>query len=177
MSEEQTNGLDALLERALASYAKADPPPNLAQRVLIQIAHAPRRRSVSWRIPVWASLAAVSMTALLILYLPVESRKPSAIHQAQVHQARQVLELPVPPKPAVARAVPISLRKPPHQRALLPTRSQFPTPTPLSKEELALRRIVQEKNFAPDWLALDQPIEPIRIAAIQIKSLKEFENE
>lgn len=174
MSEGQKKGLDALLEQALASYAKADPPPDLAQRTLSRICHQPPQKHLGWRLPLWASAAAIGAISLLAVLLPTETRKPLAI------QTKRELPAPllhVPFQVAQARAVPIAVRKRTHRRVSLPKKMQFPTPAPLTEEEKALQRLVQEKDFSPDLLVLGKPIEPLRIAAIEIKPLKENENE
>ncbi len=146
--------LDSLLDVALAKYAEVEPREGLEQRILAGI-HAEQARSPRhawWR---WGLVAAT--LALLVLGFSWRYGSPSrSITTSQPKPSTQI-----PPTPIQQVASATMAPHAPHQHrtprrvghriesesvvAASPKLEQFPSPQPLSAEEIALAQYV--KNF------------------------------
>ena len=168
--------LDRLLDDALTTYA--DPGPALAPGVLAHIAarNAASRRT-RW---FWAAGLATAAAVLLLILVPSHTTLPP--HTAPRTQAAASPS----PKPVehAATALPAHHAaphmRPAEHRALptpapLPRQQTFPAPSPLTNQEQALIQLVsalppkQQKHLMETQ---QQPVEPLRIAAISIPPLE-----
>ncbi|HLH04804.1 MAG TPA: hypothetical protein VKX25_18705 [Bryobacteraceae bacterium] len=158
------------LDRALASYIPAS--EGLERRVLVQVERRIRRRRL-WQ---WTSLGAVAAVALLCAMVwPLErpQKRPA-------REIAQTVQLPLPPPPerqleVVWKPVP----KPERRIVREPKLAQFPAPYPLTDEERALLRLASfeaGKRSKPEP-TIGAPIQPIEIAAVEIKPLEDAANE
>lgn len=149
--------LDDELDSALAKYAAVEPRAGLEQRILanLKAQHRPARTVAWWR---WAgTLAAVLVITIL------------AVWRAEKHRLEQVVQLPAnasqKPQPQIANmrasgrnrqfSARVAMRRPRKraspgatqavgEESTKPKLDQFPSPQPLSQEELALARYAME---------------------------------
>jgi hypothetical protein len=149
--------LDQRLDSALAKYAAAEPRQGLEERILsalhTQRAH-PRRDAWRWS---WAVAAAVVVVGTLLVWN--SARKSAGPAPAVATHLRAVeTQNPTEPMPQLARSghepKVVAAHRPgvrprvrPHSEtvAVDPKLDVFPSPQPLSEEELALVRLV--RNF------------------------------
>lgn len=144
--------LDALLDRALAEYGKADPRPGLENRVLANLdgerERAARRR---WR---WAlGMAGAAAAVVLAVWVGNGMRKPLLPASGANTVSPIVREIaaakssgPVDVRPAVKPSRHVSNGRPQEgvEVAVTPKLEQFPSPMPLSEQEKLLARCVNE---------------------------------
>lgn len=165
---EQRDHLDHELDAALAAYSARCERVGLETRILARLDERPKCSSRIW----YAGAAAL---ACLLLFCVVFVRRP----QVKVADHRE--SAVVSPNKAVRAAQPAAAvvstvrhsRRRRHGEVKL---AQFPTPTPLTDEERALLRLSGSPASVPkDLTALGAPIEPIQIAAIEIKPLEQRE--
>ena len=145
--------LDRTLDAALANYTAVEPRPGLNERVLANLraerARAPMR--FWWR---WGFAAAVLVIGAALAW---RTAKPS--HPVLVNRPAETQPAPTQaPQPAHAGAETVLARVPPvrkQNRRPIPTKQAadpkldvFPSPQPLTDEELALARYV--RNFPGD---------------------------
>ncbi|MGA7313011.1 MAG: hypothetical protein WBX22_03490 [Silvibacterium sp.] len=178
--------LDILLDAALATYADPGPPPGLTSRIIAS-AHGidSRRRPVTW-LP-WAvpTLAALVIVAFFARHTLTHRTALPPVAQLSPRPSVHVL---TKPDPAIAiqqtavrsnspRTVKTMYVANPQQP--LPRLEVFPTPTHLTSEEQALVGLANRnlgditQSFARNQT---QPVEPLRIAAIQIPPLNPPDN-
>jgi len=139
--------LDDLLDSALAQYAQAEPRPGLEGRLLARLRSEPKPASFAWRwLPV-AAAATVVLAAALYFAGSRAPRPPEVAVQPQPVVAPQVTTPPTPElsAPVVNRAA----GKQPSAagastRAAGARREQFFQPTPVSEQEAALVRLVNQ---------------------------------
>lgn len=153
--ETRADELDHALDAALAKYAAVEPRSGLEQRILA------RMQSEQQVIPThslwqWSAVSAVALALVIMTGLTLRSNKP-AKSMMQQHPAGTI-ETVTPSSMFSASAAPNTARrlkaltvrpKPPrsHRSAVVasgPKLEQFPSPKPLTTEELALVRYVKE---------------------------------
>src|SRR5262249_19035074 len=150
---DQDRHIDELLESLLSEYSSAEPRPGLETRILANLQAAAalepsRRWNIRW---LWAgaAIAGVVLFAGLLMgrHRSVTTPKQKVGHvQPPPQQPATVVQPRGPEK--VARATPRPLRphvpqQPENSDLALNRRPQiFPTPTPLSEQELLLLRYV-----------------------------------
>ncbi len=155
MADVTRDELDHQLDTALEKYAAADPRTGLEERILANMrsarAQAPDR--TWWR---WGLAAAVA--AVVVLAMAWRSGKPShSLTVSHPSAATQVLKEPGtqavansnrsdphPLRPGPAHKATAIHAHPPAAIAAEVKLDQFPSPQPLSKQELALARYVSE---------------------------------
>jgi hypothetical protein len=176
----ENDGLDRVLDTALAKYTAVEPRAGLDERVLAGLcarqAEAPQR--TWWRWGLAGALAAIFIAALL---MGVKSNKPSpqqtATHPPIHEPSPNARQAPVMAenRPQTARPTVVPTRSAhPRPTAVHSTAAAkanpkldiFPSPRPLSKEELALARYVR-----------DFPEEAIIVARAQAELDAEVEKE
>jgi hypothetical protein len=185
--------LDLQLDAALASYADPEQNSHLAAQILTAIAPArpvvpPRRgRQRAVGIPAFAALLLAAFFPLR--HFPTHRHAESTATASAPKIANEIASRTVPTQPnqvaasrplqkaAKARRARIQLQV---DETCLPKREVFPTPTPLTPQEQALAALV---NRNPGDISQSiakteqqQPIEPLRIAAIHIPPLNLPEN-
>ena len=147
--------LDRLLDSALAKYAAAEPRAGLESRILANLRAArsrvPERSWWRWGL---AAVAAVFVIALALAFRPGKSSKPTiASHpDVTVQPAPEQEHKFVSQDHGAVRDAPKPVRKRPRRRysseiqlaARVPKLDQFPSPQPLSEQELALARYVRD---------------------------------
>ncbi len=144
--------LDRQIDGALAKYASVEPRTGLEERILANL-KARERSSIGiawWR---WAGVlaAAVIVTALLIWKLEKPRREPVARHPAVSHDQyvpqvavnTPATKLDRPPAAVFSRHAHRRVLRHAIEVAAEPRLDRFPSPQPLSEEELALARYVR----------------------------------
>jgi len=149
----EMDALDHELDAALATYAAVEPRSGLEERVLANLearrAEAPVR--VAWR---WLLASALTVVVLVLgLSLSWRIRKPQSAkaigrgveHAAQGAQMGNATSQPQLPAPHRASIKTAARNRPRNSSALLaavPHLRQFPSPRPLSQQEMLLARYV-----------------------------------
>jgi hypothetical protein len=168
--------LDRTLDAALRTYAQPDSIPEpaaMAARLLDQV----RVRRVR-RTRIFACLLPSAGCALAVLGILWLLHAPPAPQIAFAPRPPAVVTTPSPsPLPArsAPRIAPGATRRPaPIAPLRLPKRDVFPTPAPLSPQELRLARFATQAPSAVKQQALDAQQhlgDPIRIAQLTIRLL------
>jgi len=168
-----TDDLDRALDAALAKYAAVEPRAGLEERLLASLraerATPPKR--IPWR---WTAAAAVMAAVVVAVALawrsgqpspPLVSGGPSTTTQAP-NQAPPLTSNAAGVSPQVRRALPRVLHHPriAITAAAEPKLDQFPSPQPLSREELALAQYVTEFPAEARLIALAQAEYEIEIS-------------
>jgi hypothetical protein len=158
---EQTDGpsddqLDHLLDVALTKHAAVEPRPGLEERVLAVLrAEQTTARAKTW----WRWGMAGALAAVLVVALALALRSGKSSHPVFVDRPAETQPSPTQaPLTANAGAETVPARVPPVRKqnrqpistrlAADPKLDVFPSPRPLSEEELALARYV--RNFPSD---------------------------
>jgi hypothetical protein len=177
--------LDILLDTALATYVDPWTPLGLTSRIIASARSIDsRRRPVKW-LP-WAvpALAALLLTVAFFARHVLTHR--TALPPVAQLSPRPSVHVP-DPAVAIQQQTAVrsnSLRTTKITHAAIPPRplprlEVFPTPTPLTSEEQALVALANRnpgditQSFARNQT---QPVEPLRIAAIQIPPLSPPDN-
>ncbi len=160
--ESNLDDLDRALDAALSNYAVVEPRAGLAGRILANLHTQPMAaRQAWWRWGLIGALAAIVIVAMTLAWKTGRSaHAPIANHATTTRQIRgpanpqaiasseHLVGSPAPRAPHNA----IALRKPASRAQALadadPKLNVFPSPQPLSEEELALARYV--RNFPRD---------------------------
>ena len=168
--------LDEMLDGALASYGEAPEREGLERRVLAKVNERAMRKHPIWRFAAPIG-AAAAVCCLLWWAIPDMTTHPRRAITA-ASQTRKAGEAPFVqtiPTPDLA-VVPLSAAKlrSTRKRLAAPKLSRFPSPSPMSSEERALLRLaVGDPKYIPRELTRsDSRIEPLQIAAIEIKPLE-----
>jgi len=166
---------EELLEAALACYRPAEPRPGLEERILANLRTSPQaapRLRRGW-LPVMATAATV-LIVLAALYLARRpAPQPTVVRRAEAPSAT-ISSVPV--KPTLPRRY-AAARRPSRaakQVAVAPPRQErFPSPAPLSEQELLLLRYVSlaPKEALSALQPAGGPIEPLRIEPRYISDL------
>jgi hypothetical protein len=157
MADAKRNELDHDLDVALAKYAAAEPRTGLEERILanMRAARAQVPHRAWWR---WGLAAAVATVAVVVVAMAWRSGKPSpSVMVSHPSGATQVLKEPGtqvvangqrsgahPSGPGPARRATAIHAHPPVAIAAEARLDRFPSPQPLSEQELALARYVRE---------------------------------
>ena len=148
--------LDHLLDAALTKYAAVEPRPGLEERVLANLrAEQTTARAKTW----WRWGMAGALAAVLVVALALALRSGKSSHPVFVDRPAETQPSPTQaPLTANAGAETVPARVPPVRKqnrqpistrlAADPKLDVFPSPRPLSEEELALARYV--RNFPSD---------------------------
>jgi hypothetical protein len=152
------DSLDRALDTALAKYASVEPRSGLEARILFNLrAQAAQAESHTWRRWGWAFAFAVVAVGTLLAWKSVRPSHPVVAHHLAEttknpdRSARPVVssnEGNLPSAPTVKPAVRVSMRRHLVAEKANPKLDVFPSPQPLSDQELALARYVQ--NFPRD---------------------------
>jgi hypothetical protein len=191
--EDRDRFIDDLVDSALAQQQRVEPLPGLEGRILERVRIARSMRASSrkqWTIGPAVAAAVVVMVAAIYV-----ARRPNG-PTAHTPKASNIVPAPAPRKTltansrttreeATAAIVPES--KPVVRRERKSSRpaeahhwpSQFPTPAPLTAEEKALVRYVQEtppqvlarQVLKADFTVQRVEIKPLKIAPLEIKPL------
>lgn len=168
MRESRRDGLDDALDRALASYGEAPERDGLERRVLAKVNERATRRH-----PVRGfAIAAIGAAAAAVCWLLWPEMPKTAVHPKPAVTALSMRTIPprdaavVLPRAAKRRHIP--------KKPVEPKLAQFPAPSPMSGEERALVRLAtgDPKNIPRELMHSGDPIEPLRIEAIEIKPLE-----
>jgi hypothetical protein len=162
---EQRDDLDDTLDAALATYSGRCERIGLLTRILAQLEET-RKRSLSL---VYAG-AAVSICAFFCcMILTHQPEVRVAVHQQRPAAASKVTTTTIQPG-----AVASTLRHPRRRRRIEAKLAQFPEPAPMTNEERALLRVVtaQPAHIPAELKELGAPIEPIEIAAVEVRRLE-----
>jgi hypothetical protein len=148
--------LDRTLDAALAKYAAVEPRAGLEQRVLANLsavrAQVPERAWQRWS-------AAVALAAVVVVAVALALRSGRPAQPVVVKHTPATTQSPREPQRSAAngdaKSVHPQAHKPNHRTlarsdqpkavvAAIPKLDQFPSPQPLSEQELALARYVNE---------------------------------
>jgi hypothetical protein len=152
MADKKQTELDRMLDTALAKYLTTEPRPGLEDRVLANLRAERTRIPVHawWRWSVVAVLAVVFVAVALAWRLgksslPLVADHSTALTQGTQEPAKQIVSHRE--RGGVRSADPGPARNktghhshPPVEIALHPKLDQFPSPQPLSEQEIALAR-------------------------------------
>jgi hypothetical protein len=160
MTNEHSERLDLILNAAIRDYSNPEPRAGLEQRILRHVQTTPYRHS-PWRFA-WALVVAAIVVVVLIA-IPARRVSPP------------VLALLPPPVPQAAANSPSSASSPPPRTSGHPSsrRSKDPDPLPLTAEERALLRLIQEQPEQA-LAVLSQPaeLEALTIEPLEIEELQ-----
>jgi len=153
-SQDQPDDLDRMLDASLAKYAAVRPRPGLERRVLAHLSvEAPRPSRHPWL--QWGLAGALAVIVLVAVLawrssrapLPVIANQPSTtIQRSSVQEIRptpHITDEVATMKHASMRR-PATRRAPASRPATHPKLDHFPTPQPLSAEEIALAQYVEK---------------------------------
>lgn len=150
----EKDDFDRLLDTALAQYTRAEPRPGLEDRILANLhsSAVPVEHHSWWRWGIATALAGVLLALAIGLSSP-KPHSPSAYRTTPAQLNPSVESQRLGPDPGVgvrqapidiSAASAITLRRKPRLPGN-PKLDQFPSPQPLSKEEIALAQYVN--NF------------------------------
>ncbi|MEJ2010185.1 MAG: hypothetical protein P8Z30_18860 [Acidobacteriota bacterium] len=191
--EDKKQFVDRLLDSALAHRQKTEPRPGLEVRILENIRTADRQNAQahwSWapRTTGWVLVAAVVVVVAAVVYVAYLGRGP-AVQTPRASQTVTVQpqnkELAASPEatPKPRRVAPVLKAKQAAQEVGPKPRrteahrwpAQFPTPAPLTPEEKALMRYVEEtpaQVLATPVLKKEAAIQPVEIEPLKIPPLE-----
>lgn len=173
-SQDQPGELDRILDATLAKYAAVEPPAWLEERVLAQLRVGPLRpplcRWLHWElagaVAVIVVVAVLAWISIRLPQLPIANHSPVTISQPSIQETKPALHA----TDEVAAVKPASVRKPVARRAPVstavaayPKLDQFPSPQPLTAEEIALAQYV--KNFPKEARLVAQTQEEFDLEA------------
>jgi hypothetical protein len=165
MADEKHEELDRTLDAAMAKYAAVEPRAGLEDRVLanLRAQRQQAQRPAWWRWELVGALAGVVIMAIALAWRAGRSAHlPTANHPTTTEQVRRAASVPAAfaggrllgntPARASHSGGAIAVRKAvPRAQAVAqanPKLDVFPSPQPLSEEELALAQYV--RNFPTD---------------------------
>jgi len=156
MHSSEDNALDCVLDAALAKYSDVEPREGLNKRIMANLCAKPKSAvRIWWRWGLGVGAVAVVAVALALAWRSVSTRPP------EITQHKRVVAPSAPEAPQIAhhdRDVVTPLHSPIRRKVALRPRVEvvatapkldvFPSPHPLSDQELALARYA--KNFPAD---------------------------
>jgi hypothetical protein len=164
VEDSQNDELDRALDAALTKYSSVEPRAGLEARILANLRVQPTAPSHAWwRLGLAGALAAMVIVAMAVAWkLGRTTHSQLASHPTNTEQIRRPADQPEAtaserlhgntPTRATHRGGAIAVRRSaPRARAVAeadPRLDVFPSPRPLSEEELALARYV--RNFPSD---------------------------
>jgi hypothetical protein len=171
-AQDQTGELDRMLDAALAKYAAVEPRAGLEGRILANLRVEPARAvgRALWQLGLAGALAVIVIVAVLAwrpnrISHPVIAKHPPATIQRPSTQETTPWPHAVG---EVAGAKRVPTRRAAARRAVVaeamvahPKLNQFPSPQPLSTEEVALAQYV--KNFPKDAQLIAQAQEEFEL--------------
>ena len=147
MGPQDKDRFDDLLDRALKRYGAVEPRLGLEGRVLANLAAQPKQRPVRWKW-VWATASVSALIVTLTIWLSNSSGEKASPHAPQ-QEENAILASPVP---APKAPQPVSGKAPHVRKTRRPVRvvaveaeaklQQFPSPRPISEQELMLLEYV-----------------------------------
>ncbi len=173
--DERRDALDEALDLALASYGAAPEREGLEQRILSRVSgtRAPSSRSLAMALATAAAviMACLSWWMMRTTVIPTRPATTAMLPLPKVQPPPAPTVLMPQPAPVLASAA-----KPhrPRRKISQPKLSQFPAPSPMTSEERALVELVTHhpKDIPRDLTRLGGPIQPINIAAVEIKPIE-----
>jgi hypothetical protein len=171
-SQGEGDALDRALDAALAKYAAVEPRVGLEQRILarLQSASAPVPNRSWWQ---WSAACAIAVLLAFTLALAWRSNRPAKLEvqhpSAPVERAPSATQFEANGEVHAAAAIRQIHKARRHQATVVadgPKLDQFPSPEPLTNEELALVRYV--RHF---------PQDAVIVASAQEEFEKEVEQE
>lgn len=179
MREWRQDRLDEMLDDALASYGKAPEREGLERRVLAKVNERTMPARPSGRFVLAMGAAAAAACCLVWWEMPKMTMHPSPAATTTTtpktsKTEEALLAKTIPARdPTVVLSRPAKLRSRP-KRSAEPKLPQFPTPSPMTGEERALLRLAtgDTKAIPRELTHSGDPIEPLRMAAIEIKPLE-----
>lgn len=143
---ENNDGFDRALDASLAKYAAVEPRTGLEERILANLRTAETLKPRAWRWRFVAAAAAIIVIAFAIVWRAENPAPPELV----IHRPNAISASPDSGKQVVHRdpGIPRRPRKQNQNRVITtanPKLDQFPSPNPLSAEEIALTEYV--RNF------------------------------
>jgi hypothetical protein len=168
--QEDARELDAMLDAGLAKYAAVEPRAGLEDRILAHLHSEHTRPQHAWL--QWGFVGAV-VAITVVAILAWKSTQPlhpvNVNHSAAIQQPSLQVTKPEPDAADETTPKAVSLRKPSSRHTLAsermahPKLDQFPSPQPLSREEIALIQYV--KNFPKEARLISQAQEEFALEA------------
>jgi len=172
-AETERDPLDGMLDAALAKYSAVEPRAGLEQRILAHV------RSEQNRIPArswwqWGAAGLVAAAVVIVMALGWKSSRPAKLEVQRAAAPIQTVQPPATQASAnggMQTAVAVRLRHkatrhhvhPPMVVADGPKLDQFPSPRPLTDEEIALTRYVHSFPKEALLIAQAQALEEMEI--------------
>ena len=172
--QDQSDELDRILDATLAKYAAVEPPVELEERVLAHLyaeqLRPPRHGWLQWGLA--AEVAVVAVVTILawrstrVPHPPVANHPPATIPRPATQEAKPAPhatdEVAAAKHATITKAV---ARSTPASRAVAayPKLDQFPSPQPLTAEEIALAQYA--KNFPKEARLVAQAQEEFELEA------------
>jgi hypothetical protein len=156
---------DELLREALAGYSAPEPPLGMEQRVLHRIAAS--RRYPAWRLPACAFAVLAAAVVLTVMLTPPHEDALTPLNAPVAPPVVVEASVPVADETAVKRVV---------KRHPVTRPREFPSRTPLTKEERALLALLSRApDQAAEILVATEPtgITQLAIADLEIPPLGE----
>ncbi len=168
--QDQTRELDGLLDAALAKYSAVEPRVGLEDRILAHLHSEPIRPQHAWlQWGLVGAVAAIAVVAILAWRSTPSPHRVTANHSAAIQPPSIRVTKPVPDAADETTLKAASLRRPnashtpTSRRTAHPKLDQFPSPQPLSSEEIALVQYV--KDFPKEARLVSQAQEEFDLEA------------
>jgi hypothetical protein len=177
MREWRQDRLDEMLDDALASYGEGSEREGLERRVLAKVNERAIRMRPRGRLAMAMGAAAAAVCLLFWWEMPKATVQPRLAITATSKASKTGEPLLVRTAPARDSAIVLpratKLRSTP-RRPVEPKLARFPAPSPMSSEERALLRLAtgDPKDIPRELTHSGDPIQPLRMAAIEIKPLE-----
>lgn len=177
MREERQDRLDQALDDALASYGEAPESDGLERRVLARVTERTGRTLRTRRFTMAIGAAAAAMCCLFWWEMPkmTVDPLPASTVKPAVKKAEGASAVPAVAPRDLAVVLPhVTKARRTRTKPAEPKLARFPTPSPMTRKERALLRLASgDAQYIPRELThFGEPIEPIKVAAIEIKPLE-----
>jgi hypothetical protein len=174
MGANDRNQFDDLLHSALKRYSEVEPRMGLEGRLLARLAATPRQSRNRW---VWAMAAVSALCIIAVAWFGVPLVKES--HQEVAPTTSMVLSPTRAPQASITQAasaqVSLSRRARPLAKvAREPALQQFPSPRPMSEQELLLVEYVEHYPKEATLIAKEQAEFQNRVEQAQNEAAEEL---
>lgn len=166
-ADERDRRADEWLDAALARYSRAEPRAGLEQRILANL-EARQRTRIPWWGMAWAAAAAVLVISAGLLWMSRHRAQPAPAPAVQAQSAPPQAKSPAAPRSPQAslspRISPVRVR--PARAAVSasqPRREVFPSPAPLTAQELAAIRLARRDPNVVQTIVQMQELERRRM--------------
>jgi hypothetical protein len=166
-AEDRERELDRWLDDALRGYSDVEPRAGLEQRILANLDARQRDRRPWWQWALVPAAVAVAISAAVLLIERTRPMHPSppvarVAPKAPAKPAVRPVARPANPPAGTRRSAPPPMQMALAQRDRPPRLNAFPSPAPLSPQEIAVLRLVRRAPQEAALLAQAQEAERMR---------------